>query len=100
MTYLELSTAAATEEWGSRVQTALTKAALAVAVDSPATELDIRRDRLARDVLRQPAFYLDLFRLPIALGFTAKVDLSESEVSDSEIDARIVNIANDFLFRG
>lgn len=97
MTYETLTAAAAETQWRNRVQTALIKAAIDITVDAPPTELDGRRDALAREILREPSIWTTRFAVPVALGFIADADLSEVAVTDPEMDARIAGIFNDFL---
>lgn len=97
MNYDTLTTAAQAEAWRRRVRTAMLKAAIDIATDSPATALDRRRDRLARDVLSDPDVWVSRFAVPVALGFLADADLSDVAVTDGEMDTRIAAVWNDFL---
>jgi hypothetical protein len=81
--------------WTGRVKASLVAAAIAISVDSPATALDMRRDRLAREIVRSPDAWAERFALPVALGFLAQNDLAS--VSDASIDTRVSSVYNDFL---
>ena len=87
---------AITDTWIDRVEGALLAAAVAISVDAPDTPLDLRRDHLARVIIRDGRAWANAFALPTALGFLAKTDLVGS-VSDAEIDTRISSIFNDFI---
>lgn len=97
MNYETVTTAASADAWRKRIKTALIKAAIDIAVDSPADNLAVRRDSLAREILREPDLWMGRFALPVALGFIADADLSDVAVTDPEMDSRIAAIFNDFL---
>lgn len=97
MNYETVTVAASADAWRSRVKTALIKAAIDITVDSPSGDLNTRRDRLAREILRDPDVWTARFAVPVALGFIADADLSDVAVTDPEMDTRIASIFNDFI---
>lgn len=94
LTYAQIKTALDTT-WTGRVEASLTAAAIAISVDAPSTPLDARRDRLAREIIRNPSAFATLFALPVALGFLSGNDLAT--VTDAQLDARVSAVFNDFL---
>lgn len=97
LNYSQLVTASQDVLFTSRVKASLTAAAIAIAVDSPQTALDIRRDRFARTILASPEGWSARFYLPVALGFGAKSNASLTDATDAEIDTRVSSIYNDLM---
>ena len=97
MTNTELARLAADTAWIERVKVALVEAAIAISVDAPATGIATRRDALARKILRDPDGYARQFSLGVATGFKADANLSEQNVTDAEIDARVTAVFNDYV---
>lgn len=97
MNYETVTAAADGAVWKKRLKTALIKASLNLAVDSPAAGMETRRDALARSVLAEPDLWVNRFSVPVALGFIADADLSDVAVTDPEMDTRILEVWNDFL---
>jgi hypothetical protein len=86
------------QTWIDRVEASLVAAAIAISVDAPSTPLDIRRDALARNIMRESGLWARNFAMAVALGFTSGTSLTS--VLDSAIDTRIASIYNDFLAQG
>lgn len=99
-TYAQIVPASADAAWIARVKASIVTAALAIAVDSPATPLDLHRDRMARLVLLDPELWATRFALPVALGFLGDSDLTVANVTDAEIDTRVSSVWNDFVQKG
>jgi hypothetical protein len=83
------------QAWLDRVEASLVAAAIAISVDAPGTPLDVRRDALARNIMRESGLWARNFAMAVALGFTGGANLTS--VLDSAIDTRVASVFNDFL---
>jgi hypothetical protein len=97
LNYSQLVTASSDTTFRNRVKAAINVAAIAITVDAPSTPLDLKRDKLARQVLNNPTIFTDSFALPVALGFTAKSALDLSDATDAELDTRVAAVWNDLI---
>jgi len=97
LTYQQLTAASEDTTFRQRVKASMLAAAVSIAVDTPATALDTRRDRFARQVLNDPDGSRDRFALPVALGFGNKSNATLTDATDAELDTRVASVWNDLM---
>ncbi len=97
LNYQQLAAASEDTTFRQRVQASVMTAAISIAVDAPATALDARRDRFARQILNDPSAATTKFALPVALGFGNKSNATLTDATDAELDTRVASVFNDLM---